>query len=96
MFVCNLFLIPSIRDEGLSWKIFGPCDQLDIVSSNSQPSTKRARRIASDPKGQQDTNEELSQVANLVEKRRLQNRISQRNYREQGCSKFKHVFRDNV
>ncbi|MCJ1380004.1 hypothetical protein MMC17_003107 [Xylographa soralifera] len=51
------------------------------MSVSRQPVTKRARTVSTDPKAQQDLTEELSQVADLVEKRRLQNRISQRNYR---------------
>ncbi|MCJ1405453.1 hypothetical protein MMC11_008681 [Xylographa trunciseda] len=51
------------------------------MSSTRQPVIKRARTVSTDPKAQQDLSEELSQVADLVEKRRLQNRISQRNYR---------------
>ncbi|MCJ1389441.1 hypothetical protein MMC18_002298 [Xylographa bjoerkii] len=51
------------------------------MSSSRQPVIKRARTVSTDPKAQQDLSEELSQVADLVEKRRLQNRISQRNYR---------------
>ncbi|MCJ1284001.1 hypothetical protein MMC26_003332 [Xylographa opegraphella] len=51
------------------------------MSSSKQSLTKRARTVSTDPKAHQDLTEELSQVADLVEKRRLQNRISQRNYR---------------
>ena len=46
---------------------------------------KRARTAAatsSSPKSPRDASEELTQVTNLIEKRRLQNRISQQNYRE--------------
>ena len=48
------------------------------MPSNSHASTKRAR---SDSQRTQDLSEERSQVISLVQKRRLQNRISQRNYR---------------
>ncbi|MCJ1317820.1 hypothetical protein MMC15_003147 [Xylographa vitiligo] len=51
------------------------------MSASRHSVTKRARALSTDPKAQQDLTEELSQVADLVEKRRLQNRISQRNYR---------------
>ena len=51
------------------------------MSSTSQPQPKRARTRESGSHSQ-GPQEELSQVTGLVEKRRLQNRISQRNYRE--------------
>lgn len=50
------------------------------MSSDSQPPMKRGRTAATD-RDYQSASEELSQVANLVERRRVQNRISQRNYR---------------
>ena len=48
---------------------------------NSQASSKRAKTHNEDAQRPHDLSEERSQVAGLVEKRRLQNRISQRNYR---------------
>ncbi|KAI9770824.1 MAG: hypothetical protein M1839_003050 [Geoglossum umbratile] len=51
------------------------------MSTDFQPALKRGRTAASDLRGCQDPSEELSQVTNLVERRRMQNRISQRNYR---------------
>lgn len=52
---------------------------------SSQP-PKRARTsgsAASSIKGPQDVAEEWAQVNSLVERRRLQNRLSQKNYRTQ-------------
>ncbi|MCJ1260753.1 hypothetical protein MMC22_000615 [Lobaria immixta] len=54
------------------------------MSSKSALPTKRARTSAgsaNSPKSPRDASEELTQVTNLIEKRRLQNRISQQNYR---------------
>ena len=51
----------------------------------AQPQSKRVR--TSDAQRPRDPSEELSQVAGLVERRRMQNRISQRNYREIGMVK---------
>ncbi|KAI4123478.1 MAG: hypothetical protein LQ338_005242 [Usnochroma carphineum] len=48
---------------------------------SSQSSSKRIRTRDDDAQCPLDPNEELSQVAGLVERRRLQNKISQRNYR---------------
>lgn len=56
------------------------------MSPNDLPPTKRARtssNTTSSAKGVQDEGEDPAQVANLVERRRLQNRISQQNYRKQ-------------
>lgn len=56
---------------------------------SSQPA-KRARisgTAASSVKGPQDVAEEWAQVNNLVERRRLQNRLSQKNYRTQSFSR---------
>jgi hypothetical protein len=50
------------------------------MSNDTQPLPKRGRTV-SDLEYQSAT-EELSRVASLVERRRVQNRISQRNYRE--------------
>ncbi|KAF2488789.1 hypothetical protein BU16DRAFT_567756 [Lophium mytilinum] len=46
-----------------------------------QGQLKRGRGAGSDRRVYQDPREELAEVANLVERRRVQNRISQRNYR---------------
>ncbi|KAL8721230.1 MAG: hypothetical protein Q9225_002042 [Loekoesia sp. 1 TL-2023] len=51
------------------------------MPSSSQPSSKRMRTQNNDAQRPLDPQEELSQVAGLVERRRLQNKISQRNYR---------------
>ncbi|KAF2201231.1 hypothetical protein GQ43DRAFT_480895 [Delitschia confertaspora ATCC 74209] len=50
------------------------------MASENQPPVKRGRTAASE-RGYLSPTEELSQVASLVERRRVQNRISQRNYR---------------
>lgn len=55
------------------------------MTSKSALSAKRARAsagTANSPKSPRDASEELTQVTNLIEKRRLQNRISQQNYRK--------------
>ena len=58
------------------------------MSWYNQPQLKRAK-TTKDTSQTQDSREELSQVTGLVEKRRLQNRISQRNYRKyQFCKKY--------
>ena len=46
----------------------------------------RRSRAGSKDAQNQSLSEELSQVTDLVERRRAQNRISQRNYREQSCT----------
>lgn len=56
------------------------------MTSKSALPAKRARAsagTANSPKSPRDASEELTQVTNLIEKRRLQNRISQQNYRKQ-------------
>ncbi|KAF2848069.1 hypothetical protein T440DRAFT_481150 [Plenodomus tracheiphilus IPT5] len=51
------------------------------MSSETQAPLKRGRTASSKSRGFESPSEELSHVANLVERRRVQNRISQRNYR---------------
>ncbi|MCJ1468987.1 hypothetical protein MMC07_007618 [Pseudocyphellaria aurata] len=53
------------------------------MTSKTALPAKRARTTptANSPKSPRDASEELTQVTNLIEKRRLQNRISQQNYR---------------
>ncbi|KAL9595340.1 MAG: hypothetical protein Q9219_006494 [cf. Caloplaca sp. 3 TL-2023] len=51
------------------------------MPASSTSSTKRMRSTNDDAQRPLDPSEELSQVAGLVERRRLQNKISQRNYR---------------
>ncbi|MCJ1467852.1 hypothetical protein MMC07_006477 [Pseudocyphellaria aurata] len=56
------------------------------MGANDLPPAKRARTLGNatnGAKGAQDAGEESPQTANLVERRRLQNRISQQNYRKQ-------------
>ncbi|KAL9029114.1 MAG: hypothetical protein Q9196_002611 [Gyalolechia fulgens] len=52
------------------------------MAPSSQTSSKRIRAGSDGSQRPLDPSEELSQVAGLVERRRLQNKISQRNYRE--------------
>ena len=52
-----------------------------IMPSSIQPPSKRRGNAADNGESRRDQSEELSEVASLVEKRRMQNRISQRNYR---------------
>lgn len=55
------------------------------MTAKSALPVKRARTsaaTANSPKSPRDASEELTQVTNLIEKRRLQNRISQQNYRK--------------
>ncbi|KAL8944143.1 MAG: hypothetical protein Q9216_000648 [Gyalolechia sp. 2 TL-2023] len=52
------------------------------MAPSSQTSSKRMRTGSDGSQRPLDPSEELSQVAGLVERRRLQNKISQRNYRE--------------
>lgn len=61
--------------------------QTNCMLTMSQPLAKRARIHATHSRGQLNPNEEFSQVVDLVERRRLQNRISQRNYRERQYSR---------
>ncbi|KAH8728387.1 hypothetical protein GQ44DRAFT_769368 [Phaeosphaeriaceae sp. PMI808] len=51
------------------------------MSLESQAPLKRGRTAANKSRGFENPSEELSHVANLVERRRVQNRISQGNYR---------------
>ncbi|KAL9004710.1 MAG: hypothetical protein Q9188_002485 [Gyalolechia gomerana] len=51
------------------------------MAPSSQTSSKRMRTGSDGSQRPLDPSEELSQVAGLVERRRLQNKISQRNYR---------------
>ena len=53
---------------------------MSTETGTQPPPIKRGRTAASE-REYQSPSEELSQVANLVERRRVQNRISQRNYR---------------
>lgn len=56
----------------------------------SQPAkrTRTSGSTAGSVKGPQDVAEEWAQVNNLVERRRLQNRLSQKNYRAQSFPKL--------
>lgn len=65
------------------------------MTSKSALPAKRARTstgTVNSPKSPRDASEELTQVTNLIEKRRLQNRISQQNYRKYIKSMSKPVF----
>lgn len=56
------------------------------------PKRARTSATANSPKSPRDASEELTQVTNLIEKRRLQNRISQQNYRKYTKSILTPVF----
>lgn len=85
----NPLALPLLEAGNSFHKSFYKISLFDSMSSKStsQPA-KRARTSASSVKGPQDVAEEWAQVNSLVERRRLQNRLSQKNYRAQLFPRF--------
>ena len=88
----NPLALPLLETGNSFHKSFYKISLFDVMSSKStsQPA-KRARTsgsTAGSVKGPQDVAEEWAQVNSLVERRRLQNRLSQKNYRAQLFPRF--------
>lgn len=67
-----------------------PQDIAILDTMSSKPTSQPPKRARTSVKGPQDVAEEWAQVNSLIERRRLQNRLSQKNYRLKSFPRFYH------